>query len=200
MFDLVIQEVCDSSQVDFEESGVDQQTLLDLRQVCFFVVFSPMVSLSAAGLSREGECGAARRGWAGNHRLLSVFYRRLFRGGSALLIKGRPPSTSFPLPPVDFAYLFAVYISRILKREENRAGRKNLRRWVLPNSRGIPRRHNPLLSRKTRSSLLPLLSPRMHLDLQVRLRINSNMCPINQYPLSPSPAQCHRCRRLPQPM
>lgn len=36
VFDLVIQEVCDSSQVDFEESGVDQQTLLDLRQVCFF--------------------------------------------------------------------------------------------------------------------------------------------------------------------
>ena len=39
MFDLVIQEVCDSSQVDFEESGVDQQTLLDLRQVCFFFFF-----------------------------------------------------------------------------------------------------------------------------------------------------------------
>lgn len=39
MFDLVIQEVCDSSQVDFEESGVDQQTLLDLRQVCSFFFF-----------------------------------------------------------------------------------------------------------------------------------------------------------------
>ena len=33
MFDRVIQEVCDASQVDFEESGVDQQTLLDLRKV-----------------------------------------------------------------------------------------------------------------------------------------------------------------------
>lgn len=33
MFDRVIQEVCDASQVDFEESGVDQQTLLDLRRV-----------------------------------------------------------------------------------------------------------------------------------------------------------------------
>ena len=33
MFDRVIQEVCDGSQVDFEESGVDQQTLLDLRKV-----------------------------------------------------------------------------------------------------------------------------------------------------------------------
>lgn len=33
MFERVIQDVCDSSQVDFEESGVDQKTLLDLRQV-----------------------------------------------------------------------------------------------------------------------------------------------------------------------
>ncbi|PTU22987.1 hypothetical protein P175DRAFT_0153523 [Aspergillus ochraceoroseus IBT 24754] len=32
VFDRVIQEVCDASQVDFEESGVDQQTLLDLRK------------------------------------------------------------------------------------------------------------------------------------------------------------------------
>ncbi|PYI23029.1 transcription factor IIA, alpha/beta subunit [Aspergillus violaceofuscus CBS 115571] len=32
VFDRVIQEVCDGSQVDFEESGVDQQTLLDLRR------------------------------------------------------------------------------------------------------------------------------------------------------------------------
>lgn len=51
VFDLVIQEVCDASQVDFEESGVDQQTLLDLRQVCF----RPW----SAGTSREGECGEA---------------------------------------------------------------------------------------------------------------------------------------------
>ncbi|GAA5231390.1 hypothetical protein GCM10025794_36040 [Massilia kyonggiensis] len=33
VFDRVIQEVCDASQVDFEESGVDQQTLIDLRKV-----------------------------------------------------------------------------------------------------------------------------------------------------------------------
>ncbi|KAJ5901731.1 Transcription factor IIA alpha/beta subunit [Penicillium taxi] len=32
VFEKVIQEVCDSSQVDFEESGVDQKTLLDLRE------------------------------------------------------------------------------------------------------------------------------------------------------------------------
>ncbi|KAL4740521.1 transcription factor IIA, alpha/beta subunit [Aspergillus similis] len=32
VFERVIQEVCDTSQVDFEESGVDQQTLSDLRK------------------------------------------------------------------------------------------------------------------------------------------------------------------------
>ncbi|KAJ6110941.1 Transcription factor IIA alpha/beta subunit [Penicillium sp. IBT 16267x] len=32
VFERVIQEVCDASQVDFEESGVDQRTLLDLRE------------------------------------------------------------------------------------------------------------------------------------------------------------------------
>ncbi|KAE8353736.1 transcription factor IIA, alpha/beta subunit [Aspergillus coremiiformis] len=32
VFDRVIQDVCDGSQVDFEESGVDQQTLIDLRK------------------------------------------------------------------------------------------------------------------------------------------------------------------------
>ncbi|KAL2820724.1 transcription factor IIA, alpha/beta subunit [Aspergillus granulosus] len=32
VFERVIQEVCDASQVDFEESGVDQQTLSDLRK------------------------------------------------------------------------------------------------------------------------------------------------------------------------
>ncbi|KAL5335331.1 transcription factor IIA, alpha/beta subunit [Aspergillus crustosus] len=32
VFERVIQEVADASQVDFEESGVDQQTLLDLRK------------------------------------------------------------------------------------------------------------------------------------------------------------------------
>ncbi|KAF3481279.1 uncharacterized protein GIQ15_04038 [Arthroderma uncinatum] len=33
VFDRVIQEVCDSSQIDFEESGVDQHTLEELRKV-----------------------------------------------------------------------------------------------------------------------------------------------------------------------
>ncbi|KAJ5919488.1 Transcription factor IIA alpha/beta subunit [Penicillium verhagenii] len=32
VFERVIQEVCDASQVDFEESGVDQKTLVDLRE------------------------------------------------------------------------------------------------------------------------------------------------------------------------
>lgn len=33
MYDRVIREVCDASQVDFEEGGVDQQTLEDLKKV-----------------------------------------------------------------------------------------------------------------------------------------------------------------------
>lgn len=33
VFDRVIQEVCEASRVDFEESGVDQQTLEELRKV-----------------------------------------------------------------------------------------------------------------------------------------------------------------------
>jgi transcription initiation factor TFIIA large subunit len=43
VFEKVIQEVCDASQVDFEESGVDQQTLHDLRDVSIltFPTFVP---------------------------------------------------------------------------------------------------------------------------------------------------------------
>lgn len=39
VFDRVIQEVCDSSQIDFEESGVDQHTLEELRKVGIFCLF-----------------------------------------------------------------------------------------------------------------------------------------------------------------
>jgi len=35
VFEKVIQEVCDASVVDFEESGVDQKTLNDLKEVSF---------------------------------------------------------------------------------------------------------------------------------------------------------------------
>lgn len=35
MFEKVIKDVCENSQVDFEESGVDQKTLLDLREVSY---------------------------------------------------------------------------------------------------------------------------------------------------------------------
>jgi hypothetical protein len=35
VFEKVIQEVCDASVVDFEESGVDQKTLNDLKDVSF---------------------------------------------------------------------------------------------------------------------------------------------------------------------
>lgn len=43
MFERVIQEVCDASQVDFEESGVDQKTLHDMREVSdqYSVTFLP---------------------------------------------------------------------------------------------------------------------------------------------------------------
>lgn len=41
VFDRVIQEVCDSSQIDFEEGGVDQQTLEDLRKVSLFHLATP---------------------------------------------------------------------------------------------------------------------------------------------------------------
>ena len=33
VYDRVIQEVCGASQVDFEEGGVDQQTLEEMRTV-----------------------------------------------------------------------------------------------------------------------------------------------------------------------
>lgn len=61
MFDLVIQEVCDASQVDFEESGVDQQTLLDLRQVCAVCHDTGCVTLLGGA---EG----------GSHRLMRVSF------------------------------------------------------------------------------------------------------------------------------
>lgn len=43
VFERVIQEVCDASQVDFEESGVDQQTLVDLRKVRDLFLFFKMM-------------------------------------------------------------------------------------------------------------------------------------------------------------
>lgn len=54
VFDRVIQEVCDTSQVDFEESGVDQQTLLDLRMVS---KRSYHISLSLFLCLKTGEPG-----------------------------------------------------------------------------------------------------------------------------------------------
>jgi hypothetical protein len=52
VFERVIQEVCDASQVDFEESGVDQQTLADLRNVSVFPSFFRFDEMS---LFVEGE-------------------------------------------------------------------------------------------------------------------------------------------------
>ncbi|KAJ5089334.1 Transcription factor IIA alpha/beta subunit [Penicillium argentinense] len=60
VFEKVIQEVCDSSQVDFEESGVDQKTLLDLREVNYLPFVVPSVYLD--GLGRRGPEWAAKSG------------------------------------------------------------------------------------------------------------------------------------------
>lgn len=78
MFEKVIQEVCDASQVDFEESGVDQKTLLDLREVsdnfwwalwCLLMAYDVVVLESA-------KSGGARS--AGGKRCLWGL-RRLMR-------------------------------------------------------------------------------------------------------------------------
>ena len=37
VFDRVISEVCETSKVDFEEGGVDQQTLEDMKMVSLFL-------------------------------------------------------------------------------------------------------------------------------------------------------------------
>jgi hypothetical protein len=63
VFERVIQEVCDASQVDFEESGVDQQTLSDLRKVnnsLFY--FSLPVQID--GISPDGARSGRKRGEA----------------------------------------------------------------------------------------------------------------------------------------
>lgn len=39
MYDRVIQEVCEASRVDFEEGGVDQQTLEEMRRVSLYFIF-----------------------------------------------------------------------------------------------------------------------------------------------------------------
>lgn len=55
MFEKVIQEVCDSSQVDFEESGVDQKTLHDLRDVSLSSFILIVWALMAACWVRAGR-------------------------------------------------------------------------------------------------------------------------------------------------
>jgi len=77
VFEKVIQEVCDSSQVDFEESGVDQQTLVDLRDVSFIFSFIFLYSLWHFGVVDLGRPKAGRSEvreavLMGEHRLMSV--------------------------------------------------------------------------------------------------------------------------------
>lgn len=79
MFEKVIQEVCDASQVDFEESGVDQQTLHDLREVSikFHIssrsfVANPMWMI-LGGLPKAGRSEVVREAvLMGEHRLMSL--------------------------------------------------------------------------------------------------------------------------------
>ncbi|KAJ5682709.1 hypothetical protein N7462_005874 [Penicillium macrosclerotiorum] len=72
VFEKVIQEVCDSSQVDFEESGVDQKTLLDLRQVSIIsssVSFLYLDEIDGPGVVTLGgpaKSGEARSGAGGS--------------------------------------------------------------------------------------------------------------------------------------
>jgi hypothetical protein len=77
VFEKVIQEVCDASQVDFEESGVDQQTLHDLRDVStipFHISLCPPCSEvdSLGGRPKAGEAEEVREAvLMGDHRLMS---------------------------------------------------------------------------------------------------------------------------------
>lgn len=92
VFDRVIQEVCDASQVDFEEGGVDQQTLEEMRKVSEFLgrlhLFSVVkrdgreetvvVALAPSGRespsARAGFQGLGERApYGGSRRLLSRF-------------------------------------------------------------------------------------------------------------------------------
>lgn len=79
MFEKVIQEVCDASQVDFEESGVDQKTLLDLRAVSDIICRDFLVHLMAYGVvvlgvdqkRGTGSAGGRQCLW-GEHRLMRL--------------------------------------------------------------------------------------------------------------------------------
>ena len=56
VYDRVIQEVCEASQVDFEEGGVDQQTLEEMRTVGnpLFLSFLPSIRSAKSYVSAEG--------------------------------------------------------------------------------------------------------------------------------------------------
>lgn len=52
VYDRVIQEVCEASRVDFEEGGVDQQTLEEMRMVSIFFFSFSLVFYFALCLQR----------------------------------------------------------------------------------------------------------------------------------------------------
>ena len=73
VFEKVIQEVCDSSQVDFEESGVDQQTLHDLRDVSYPLFLVPgHFEVVDLGRPKAGESEVREAVLMGEHQLMSL--------------------------------------------------------------------------------------------------------------------------------
>lgn len=96
VFDRVIQEVCEASQVDFEEGGVDQQTLEDMRKVSGgSAVFLCCVCACSAAASpvestaRWTRCeGGGRRRRRQPGRSPSGGQGGVPRSGGATLLKG----------------------------------------------------------------------------------------------------------------
>jgi protein-S-isoprenylcysteine O-methyltransferase Ste14 len=100
VFEKVIQEVCDSSQVDFEESGVDQKTLHDLRDVSFLSLVLISWALMAVGVLGSGwsaKSGGARSAkeavLMGEHRHLR---HPLYVAAATRFLGLRPPSYHSP--------------------------------------------------------------------------------------------------------
>lgn len=184
---------------------MDQQTLLDLRQVRdnvdILCGWNPIVVVCRPTRRRETGLGG------------SVRDRSFIGGSSGGTLSLSPPSTS-PISPCCvyratfcqhfyfflWDYLFLLLYQTNGSFEKYRVGRKNSHPSVSPNSLGIPRRRslrrrNP----RTKSSLLPRPCRPMLPDLILLPQPNnSNMSLPNHYP-SLFPALCLPCRH-PRPL
>lgn len=71
MFEKVIKDVCENSQVDFEESGVDQKTLHDLREVSSYKMSFIWLISMALGVVTLGRVNRKRGNpkWCGRQCL-----------------------------------------------------------------------------------------------------------------------------------